>query len=75
MEARRHDDLDRRAGTQSNLIAPQDLTRVPLLCPREYDPTTMALVPISGCPLTFAFPASAPCSARTSIRSGARRTI
>ena len=45
------------AGTQSTLPAPYDLTRLPLLCPRGYDQTAMKLVPISGCPLTFAFPA------------------
>jgi outer membrane receptor protein involved in Fe transport len=44
-------------GTQSELLAPYDLTRVPLLCPRAYDATTKALVPVPGCPLTFAFPA------------------
>lgn len=45
-------------GTQSELLAPYDLTRVPLPCPRSYDPTSKALVPVAGCPLTFAFPAS-----------------
>jgi outer membrane receptor protein involved in Fe transport len=40
-------------GTQSELVAPYDLTRVPLLCPRTPDGT-----PVAGCPLTFAFPAS-----------------
>src|SRR5439155_2100232 len=34
-----------------------DLTRLPLQCPRTFDPTTMDLAPIAGCPLTFAFPA------------------
>lgn len=42
-------------GTQANILAPYDLTRLPLLCPRIYDPAKMALAPISGCPLTFAF--------------------
>ena len=45
-------------GTQSELVAPYDLTRVPLLCPRSYDAALMASVPVAGCPLTFAFPAS-----------------
>jgi outer membrane receptor protein involved in Fe transport len=45
-------------GTQSELLAPYDLTRVPLPCPRSYDPTSKTLVPVAGCPLTFAFPAS-----------------
>lgn len=44
-------------GTQSELLAPYDLNRVPLPCPRSYDPATNALVPVPGCPLTFAFPA------------------
>ena len=34
------------------------LTRLPLPCPRLYDPSKMALVPIAGCPLTFAFSAN-----------------
>jgi outer membrane receptor protein involved in Fe transport len=46
------------AGTQSELLAPYDLTRVPLLCPRSYDAALMRSVPVAGCPLTFAFPAS-----------------
>jgi outer membrane receptor protein involved in Fe transport len=44
-------------GTQSEILAPYDLTRLPLLCPRSYDATAMRLVPIDKCPLTFAFPA------------------
>jgi len=50
------------AGTQSELVAPYDLTRVPLLCPRTL--VTPAAPggspigpPVAGCPLTFAFPA------------------
>jgi outer membrane receptor protein involved in Fe transport len=45
------------SGTPSELIAPYDLTRVPLLCPRTNLPGTTTLVPVAGCPLTFAFPA------------------
>jgi outer membrane receptor protein involved in Fe transport len=45
-------------GTQTELVAPYDLTRVPLPCPRSYDPVTKLYVPVAGCPLTFAFPAS-----------------
>jgi outer membrane receptor protein involved in Fe transport len=46
------------AGTQSELIAPYDLTRVPLLCPRSLVPGPNPIgPPIAGCPLTFAFPA------------------
>ena len=44
-------------GTESEVIAPYDLTRLPVLCPRKWDPDTMALVPVANCPLTFAFPA------------------
>jgi len=44
-------------GTQSEIGAPYDLTRLPLPCPRIYDPAMMALVPLPNCPLTFAFPA------------------
>lgn len=44
-------------GTQSNIAAPYDLTRLPLLCPRTYDTAKMMLTPIPGCALTFAFPA------------------
>lgn len=46
-------------GIQADFIAPYDLNRLPLPCPREPDPMTPgASVPIEGCPLTFAFPAS-----------------
>ncbi|MDB4962716.1 MAG: hypothetical protein JWP01_2715 [Myxococcales bacterium] len=44
-------------GTQSEVLAPYDLTRLPVLCPRSYDADQMRLVPIENCPLTFAFPA------------------
>lgn len=43
------------AGTESEIIAPYDLERLPLLCPRIF--TSGAIVPIDGCPLTFAFDA------------------
>jgi outer membrane receptor protein involved in Fe transport len=49
-------------GLQSTLDAPYDLNRVPLLCPRIYDPTANGgsggIVHVAGCPLTFVFPAS-----------------
>ena len=45
------------AGTESEVPAPYDLTRLPVLCPRQWDPEAMALVPVTNCPLTFAFPA------------------
>ncbi|HEY0195905.1 MAG TPA: TonB-dependent receptor [Kofleriaceae bacterium] len=45
-------------GTQSELIAPYDLTQVPLLCPRSYSAAAGGIgAPVPGCPLTFAFPA------------------
>jgi len=45
------------AGTESEILAPYDLNRLPVLCPRQWDPDTMALVLVAHCPLTFAFPA------------------
>jgi outer membrane receptor protein involved in Fe transport len=45
------------AGTESDFLAPYDLTRLPILCPRIWDPTAMAIVPVAGCPLTFAYDA------------------
>lgn len=42
-------------GTQSNLPAPADLTRLPILCPRTVE--NGALMPIAGCPLVFNYPA------------------
>jgi outer membrane receptor protein involved in Fe transport len=45
------------AGAQSDFEAPLDLTRLPILCPRIWDANKMAIVPVSGCPLTFAFEA------------------
>jgi outer membrane receptor protein involved in Fe transport len=45
------------AGAQSNFGAPYDLTRLPILCPRIWDPAKMAITPVAGCPLTFAFDA------------------
>ncbi|MBA3452908.1 MAG: TonB-dependent receptor [Deltaproteobacteria bacterium] len=44
-------------GTESEIPAPYDLTRLPVLCPRKWDPDAMTLVPVENCPLTFAFPA------------------
>jgi outer membrane receptor protein involved in Fe transport len=40
----------------STLPGPYDYTRLPVLCPREYDPSTMSLVPVPTCPITFAYP-------------------
>jgi len=48
-------------GVLSRLLAPGDLTRIPLLCPRIYDPTANGgmggIVHVANCPLTFSFPA------------------
>jgi outer membrane receptor protein involved in Fe transport len=40
----------------STLPGPSDLRRVPILCPRQYDATTMTLAFVPGCPIEFAFP-------------------
>ena len=45
-------------GTESLLPGPSDLTRVPILCPRTYDTSSMKLTFVPHCPLTFAFPAT-----------------
>ena len=44
-------------GTPFELTAPYNPALVPLPCPRIFDPTARMLVPVAGCPLTFAFPA------------------
>ncbi|HEY0987597.1 MAG TPA: TonB-dependent receptor [Kofleriaceae bacterium] len=44
-------------GAQFKLLGPYNIAQVPLPCPREYDPAMAALVPVPGCPLTFAFTA------------------
>lgn len=43
-------------GPQSSFNSPDDLTRLPILCPREA--SMGMLVPVSGCPLQFAYPAN-----------------
>jgi len=47
-------------GLQAEFVAPYDLGRLPLSCPRERDPDTdfMTARIQPGCPLTFAFPSS-----------------
>ena len=40
--------------TPSELLTPYDLTRLPILCPRQFDPAKMSIQPLAGCPLTFA---------------------
>jgi outer membrane receptor protein involved in Fe transport len=43
------------AGSASSFASPYDLTRLPLPCPRRFDPDSQTLVPVPGCPLTFTF--------------------
>jgi outer membrane receptor protein involved in Fe transport len=43
------------AGTGTSFLAPYNLERLPLPCPRVYDPGQQRIVPVAGCPLTFAF--------------------
>ncbi len=45
-------------GPASVFHSPYELSRLPVPCPRIYDPETFALVPVPGCPLTFAFATS-----------------
>ncbi|HEY0250427.1 MAG TPA: TonB-dependent receptor, partial [Kofleriaceae bacterium] len=40
----------------STLPGPYDYSKLPLLCPRVYDPTTMSLTPVPNCPILFAYP-------------------
>lgn len=44
-------------GTATTFLSPYDLQRLPLPCPRTYA-ANGALVPLAGCPLTFAFESS-----------------
>jgi outer membrane receptor protein involved in Fe transport len=44
-------------GTETVITSPVELERLPLLCPRIFDPGAGAIVPVTGCPLTFAFDA------------------
>ena len=46
------------SGTESEIPAPYDLARLPLLCPRIFDPVAMSSVVVENCPLTFAFDAN-----------------
>jgi outer membrane receptor protein involved in Fe transport len=45
------------AGNEADFKSPDDLSRLPILCPQVYDPSQMKLVAVAGCPQTFAFPA------------------
>ncbi len=44
------------ADNVSKIDAPYNLNVLPLLCPQTYDSSSMQLVPVASCPLTFAFP-------------------
>jgi outer membrane receptor protein involved in Fe transport len=46
------------AGSATTFSSPYDLNRLPLSCPRKYDTTTMSLVHLPNCPMTFAFKTS-----------------
>jgi outer membrane receptor protein involved in Fe transport len=45
------------SGTETELPSPAEIDRLPLLCPRIFDQATLSIVPVAGCPLTFAFDA------------------
>lgn len=46
-------------GTEATFSSPESLgTALPLLCPRQYNRTTMQVELLEGCPVTFAFPAT-----------------
>lgn len=45
------------AGTEADFRSPDDLTRLPIPCPYIYDQNAGGLVPVAGCPQTFAFAA------------------
>ena len=49
---------DTTIGNSATLPSPNDLTRLPVLCPRMYDAASSSIVPVPNCPFTFAFPAS-----------------
>ncbi len=53
-------DTDRALGTGSQVVftGPQPITRLPLLCPRKYNPATGTSELLDGCPLVFSFEAS-----------------
>lgn len=53
-----HGDSIQGPGIPTTFRSPHDLARLPLPCPRTYDPDTNAIVPVPECPLTFAFEAS-----------------
>jgi outer membrane receptor protein involved in Fe transport len=44
-------------GPDSTFTAPTNLALLPILCPRIYDPTLMAIVPVPGCSIPFAYAA------------------
>ncbi|HTR50716.1 MAG TPA: TonB-dependent receptor [Kofleriaceae bacterium] len=44
-------------GSNATFSAPTDLTRLPILCPRIWDPTKGEPVPVPGCSIPFAYSA------------------
>jgi outer membrane receptor protein involved in Fe transport len=45
-------------GPSSTFVSPYDLTRLPILCPRIWDASTMTLQPVPGCSVPFAYSAN-----------------
>jgi outer membrane receptor protein involved in Fe transport len=44
-------------GIEATFVSPVDLTRLPVLCPRKFNPATGQVEILEGCPVTFAFEA------------------
>jgi outer membrane receptor protein involved in Fe transport len=44
-------------GSNATFSAPTDLTRLPILCPRIWDPVKLEPVPVPGCSIPFAYSA------------------
>ncbi len=45
-------------GTEATFTGPQPISRLPILCPRKYNPTSGKVELLDGCPLVFSFEAS-----------------
>ncbi len=45
-------------GTEATFAGPQPISRLPILCPRKYNPTSGKVELLDGCPLVFSFEAS-----------------
>lgn len=43
------------AGSETIINTPYDLARLPILCPRAFNPATMQVELLENCPLTFSF--------------------